>query len=410
MLSFITLAVALAVARVAWTSPRIAVWLGWLTVPAYLVKLTLGPLPTNLWEVVVITVAVGLAARHPREAGATLRTSCQRLGWPAVLLGLGVIVGLAVSPDLRLGLGIAKGWFLVPLLLYWLTIWQVRPADIVSHVLTLVVTTIPLSLVALAQVATQIFITVDGRASGWFVSANYLSMYLVPVLLLGTIVIQTGAVWQRRLAYLAWGLGLAAIYSSFSFGGWLALVAGILIWVAMRWHRRWWEWIWGIILPALAVASQWQTERFQYMLDLTQRSSISVRWQVWQTALAMIKAHPVTGIGLGQFRDQYLNYASWLFSPPWELAILHAHNVYLQFWVNAGLLGLVGWVWLAVDFFRRAARRSTPQTIGLVAAMAATLIHGLGDTTYWKNDLAAIFWLILALQTIMTDTSTSTKV
>ncbi|TSC53324.1 MAG: hypothetical protein LiPW39_336 [Parcubacteria group bacterium LiPW_39] len=32
-----------------------------------------------------------------------------------------------------------------------------------------------------------------------------------------------------------------------------------------------------------------------------------------------------------------------------------------------------------------------------MAVMVYILVHGLLDTTYWKNDLALIFWAIIAL-------------
>ena len=39
-------------------------------------------------------------------------------------------------------------------------------------------------------------------------------------------------------------------------------------------------------------------------------------------------------------------------------------------------------------------------------AMIAIIIHGLFDTTYFKNDLCALFWLILALRYIVYDEKT----
>ncbi len=33
----------------------------------------------------------------------------------------------------------------------------------------------------------------------------------------------------------------------------------------------------------------------------------------------------------------------------------------------------------------------------LISLMIYILVHGLVDTTYWKNDLALMFWLIIGL-------------
>jgi hypothetical protein len=39
--------------------------------------------------------------------------------------------------------------------------------------------------------------------------------------------------------------------------------------------------------------------------------------------------------------------------------------------------------------------------LGLASAMIATVIHGLVDVPYFKNDLAVIFWLFIALVSII---------
>ncbi|MDO8444025.1 MAG: hypothetical protein Q7S80_00785, partial [bacterium] len=76
---------------------------------------------------------------------------------------------------------------------------------------------------------------------------------------------------------------------------------------------------------------------------------------------------------------------------------LHPHNVYLAMWLNLGILGLIIFVIMVVNFFRRLwPQRNYYLALCLMAAMSAILIHGLFDTTYFKNDLSAIFWLILA--------------
>jgi len=39
--------------------------------------------------------------------------------------------------------------------------------------------------------------------------------------------------------------------------------------------------------------------------------------------------------------------------------------------------------------------------IGLLGAMTAIIIHGLVDVPYFKNDLAAMFWVFLAIMSLM---------
>jgi hypothetical protein len=54
--------------------------------------------------------------------------------------------------------------------------------------------------------------------------------------------------------------------------------------------------------------------------------------------------------------------------------------------------------WLLARFFRAArARIGHPVVLGALAAMAATLTHGLVDNFYFVPDLALVFWLLIAL-------------
>jgi O-antigen ligase len=112
--------------------------------------------------------------------------------------------------------------------------------------------------------------------------------------------------------------------------------------------------------------------------------------------MLMIKEHPITGLGLGSFSRNYLAYASRLYSPPLETMILHPHNLFFQLAVSLGLLGAIGFVLIVIQWWHQLVRIPAPHIkASLAAGMIAILLHGLIDTTYFKNDLAAIFWFLI---------------
>jgi len=112
---------------------------------------------------------------------------------------------------------------------------------------------------------------------------------------------------------------------------------------------------------------------------------------------------------------------------------LYPHNIILNFWTELGLLGMLLFVWMVVKFyvmgmkvlsFRGAqatkesrftgdgaestrSPRSLPVArddkgeklivLGLMGVMAVMLVHGLVDVPYFKNDLAVLFWVIMAM-------------
>lgn len=150
-----------------------------------------------------------------------------------------------------------------------------------------------------------------------------------------------------------------------------------------------------IALTALAVVfsvvivTQFNTPKFKQALDYKNRSSTSVRLEIYQTAIEIIRRHPLTGVGPGLFQANYQNVAPVVLErAPLEWNMPHSHNIVLGFWINAGLLGLIAFLGILILAHRRF-------TYPLIA-LWGTLVHGLFDMPFWKNDLAMIFWLLIA--------------
>lgn len=401
MNSLLPLLIFMVATVVAWRSPRIGVWLTVLAIPAYVIKFTVGPIPTTLVEIILWGTAVGWLVRQPVVNLRALISSYRPLRWQLVLLAVGLVVGVAVSGDLRLSLGIVKGWFIDPILLYGLILVLLDRRSINLLVPLLLLSTLPISIMAIGQALTGHFITIDHRASAWFISANYLSLYLVPILLLGTSMLFDPG--YRRPAPFYWIVsipGLIALYFSYSYGGWLAMVAGGLVIGIWQFRHRWQFWVGSAAVALLAAATQITNERITRMFNFKLQSSASVRLQVWAADWLMVKEHWLTGIGLGRYPARYPEFVTRLFPTPLEPAMLHAHNVYLQFIINLGFIGLVAFGSLVVTFFRWVRHCQSHWATPLTAAMTALLVHGLVDTPYWKNDLSLVFWILLAIAAV----------
>lgn len=373
--------------------------------PTYAVRLEILGIPTTWLELAIyILVIVWVIRCRERREKVEWWRPLQPYLWPLLLLAAGLIVGTIVSSDKLISLGIIKGWWIDPLLIFILitnstTHKQFPERGFNDVVAGLWISGVAVALMALGQVVTGQFVTLDQRASAWFTSANYLSLYLVPIMLL---------VWGRwkdalgcwRWVMIAgWVMMATGLYFSASYAGWLALSVGLIVtwWLTMP---SWKLLVGGVAGIILAISAQWQSPKFQQFLDLAGRSSSHVRLQVWQTAGLMIKEHWWAGIGLGLFEKRYLGFAERLFSSPLEPIMLHAHNFWLQAWLNLGLMGLIGFgLWLGQWFWNLwpQVRLGRPQVVAIFAAMVALLTHGLVDTPYWKNDLSALFWIIMAL-------------
>ena len=144
--------------------------------------------------------------------------------------------------------------------------------------------------------------------------------------------------------------------------------------------------------------------RFAGLLDLGSGTTF-VRIRLWESALAMIRDHPLTGVGLDQFL--YLYGGEYLRPDVVHDADLsHPHNFVLDFWTRLSLFGLLIFLGMQVMFWRLALRalRQTrdsdnlvfAMTLGMLGGMAALLAHGLIDNSVFVIDLAFVFAFQLA--------------
>lgn len=118
----------------------------------------------------------------------------------------------------------------------------------------------------------------------------------------------------------------------------------------------------------------------------------------WKTSLRIIKEHPLAGVGIGNFPHFYLKY-----KPKGANDTIFAHNIFLQFWNDAGILGLI-WVLslyylfshLIVNVYRI---KSKNYLLKLSFAWAGInfLIHNLIDISFYIQQVSFLFWLIWGL-------------
>jgi O-antigen ligase len=252
-------------------------------------------------------------------------------------------------------------------------------------------------------------------------SPNHLGLFLGRTIPLLIAAIAFAADRRRRIAY---GLALlpvmAALYLTFSRGAWLVgLPAGLLtiglladgqrLLAGRRIRIAVLASLLVLVLALLALLPFVGTTRFASLFDLQTGTSFN-RLLIWQGSLRLIAAHPLWGVGIGNFVTQYPRYmlpAAWR-----EPVIYHAHDFVLDFWAMLGLPGLAALAWLLITFFRAAlpayrrlgestAHVTDPDlkalTLGLIASMVNFMAHGLVDTGYFLTDLAFVFMLTLAL-------------
>ncbi len=416
--------------------------------PLYLVKIPGVPLPINVLELAVLLLLLVQLGRFwgwGREVGwlegrRVVLEGLRRYRW-VLLMGLVFLIisvcsvlivpvsqrlidGVTVYESQKVAWGIWKGWLMIPLIWFVMMCLAVRTKkDLMTTLYAYIFSGLPLVIWAYFQYLTGDFITPDGRASGPFVNANYLSMYLAPAVAALWVMIVRGIVLGFNLKKFWVGVGLAALYSvallmTQSYGAMLAVLAALALFMlcSLDVHKHFRQhdgldllkkisWFLGIfaVIGILAAAVLYApTEKWKLFTEFQGRSSNSVRLQVYRISGYFLREEPISGIGLGQFEPLYnLRAPEILGKAPYEWVMLHPHNTFLAVWLNLGVIGFALFLWLLWMALWPALNNSDydERFFRILGGtmLLVMLFHGLFDTYIFKNDLAMVFWLVMAM-------------
>ncbi|MBN2087001.1 O-antigen ligase family protein [Candidatus Peregrinibacteria bacterium] len=393
--------------------------------PLYLLHFQLFGIPMTVLEVFCYLIfSLWLLAIILRHIPVNWQKPLRYYWILAFVLIIGATIGVLTAPHYinlpsgevldaqRTALGVWKGWIIAPIL-YFVVLTQsiTSSVDLKKLLRSFVYAGALVALISYGYAILDSGITYDFRLSGFYESANYLSLFLVPPLLISVYFL-----FQRRgkpeiadyldvssLAIMAHALFFTQSYAAIIgvFGSIGLYVLYLIIWKTKKKKAALIAFGLLVLTFSIVLLTQINTPKFKQFLDWENRSSTSVRLEVYEIAWGLINEEPLTGIGPGLFQAEYQTRGREnLGHVPMEWNIPHPHNIFFAFWLNAGLLGLS----VLILFLILVHRKFTYPLI----AFWGIIIHGIFDTPFWKNDLSMIFWLILGsiviLQTYGTDT------
>lgn len=171
-----------------------------------------------------------------------------------------------------------------------------------------------------------------------------------------------------------------------------------------------WKWLAGafaagasiILLAAfLLVGGQGRTQTAVRTQATIQYGGLGVRPWIWEDSLEMVRDFPVFGVGLAGWPEVFAHFKTVPWSP---YAFREAHNDYLQFLTETGLIGFVALIW----FFACAAAKllearnsfsptEFPWFVAVCMALVATSFHETVDFCLHIPANAFLFTLLLAV-------------
>jgi len=243
------------------------------------------------------------------------------------------------------------------------------------------------------------------RATAAFPDSNVLGVYLSAIapLIIGLTFFYYKA--RRRLIMLfASALAVAGIALTFARGTALALYVSILFMsIAKRTKLLSLALvvillIFPFIMPQSIKdwAKQVHYNPFVFMLN-------GDRITAFKNTVNMIKHHPLIGVGVNTFSQNYAKYK--LPEPADERTsdFMYAHNNFLQMGGEIGLIGLGIFIWFLFILFKTNIyfyRNLKDEyykiiTLSIIACLVAFLINGLTETSLYYSRVVMIFWYLI---------------
>lgn len=210
-----------------------------------------------------------------------------------------------------------------------------------------------------------------------FVTPNTLAGYLILVLPL--------SLADKKRSWFILPLALA-LWLTKSLGAFLSLFLAMVIYFFLKGKPKKKELIILIgvlLLMAAALFHRLAHPKIQYQPIF----STIMRLNYWRETWDIIKAHPLTGIGLGNLDLVYSRFA---------------HNSYLQLWAETGIAGLIGLFWMIFAVFKACLRNAgslikEKSLVLLLISNIAFLLHNFLDFSFFLPEVSLIWWILLGL-------------
>jgi O-antigen ligase len=431
---------------------RLAVLLLILTLPSYLIRFSVFGLPTTLLEISLLITFASWILKNYKYLLRLKKSDRQNrqpypFGWEIILLLVIALASTFVGGISLPALGIFRAYFLEPLFLFILILNTIRGEKGIKQVISmLAISTLFISLIAIWQKITGQFIfnefwanPENRRVVSVFGYPNAIALFIGPIipLLIGTFF------WRLKekssllnflnqlLLFITIISGGLAIYFSKSKGALIAIALSIIISVFIVLKKRAKLIILALLIIIVPALIHYQKDWINLKL------STSLSWQIrqaqWQETNEMLKDNFLWGAGLNNYQEKILPYhQEGIFfnkdaDPDFSRKIvifddkyraerwqpvevyLYPHNIILNFWTELGFIGMILFVFIILKFlflslkyyFQQKNSKNKFLGLALFSSMLVIVIHGIVDVPYFKNDLSALFWIIIAILAIL---------
>lgn len=411
--------------------------------PTYLIRFQVFGVPMTFLELMILVVfSVWLCKSIINKEWKQIIYSQYK--WLIVFFVLSAVAGVYASPDKLAALGIFKAYFVEPVLLFIVVINQIKNQNNFFNLINgLGWGSLLVALPAIIQkftgwgIINPFWLAEETRrVTSWYGFPNAIGLFLGPlsVLFFGLILYsflakKNFSVWRKLFYALVFLLNCSAIYFAGSEGALLAVVASCIM-LLFCWPQRKIKLVALLVVLLLGGTLSLNSDLRENFRDKVTLQDLSgqIRLQMWSETWQMLNQNKLLqGAGLSGYQEAVAPYhqegiffnkhkdpdfhRKTVFNAEYRQEVwqpveiyMYPHNIFLNFWTEIGLAGLLVFVFIVGRFFllyfKIPVERKTIYLI-LLAMMVEIFIHGLVDVPYFKNDLSVLFWLLIALSVIV---------
>lgn len=398
--------------------------------PSYLLRFDIFKIPTTVLEIMLLILIFLWIIQNRKRLR---KIFVLRREW-AIFIALVVVaatVSAIVSPNTFAALGIWKAYFIEPILFFYLLVdlLQQKQISFDKILVALCVGGLLVSLAALLQwsfnVGVPIPWDVERRVTGLFDYPNALGLYLGPltVLMIGRLLYPCHCEQPSTFSQRCWGakqsLGLlrrliepprndktllyfisvilfstAVILAQSEAAIASVAITTVIMFLCDRKLRK--PTLAVSVILLLIVFSIPTSREFLTNKILLQDYSGQVRLSQWSETIKLLKDRPILGAGLSGYQTALVSYHK---DTQYEI-FQYPHNIFLNIWVELGLLGLIAFGFLIYVILKNVMSLRGGQIANdalILFTLVQIFIHGLVDVPYFKNDLAILTWALLSI-------------
>lgn len=385
-----------------------------LLAPSYLIRLEIFNIPTNVLEVLITANILFWILENKKTVFkliACFFNKNKAISISVLLITVGSIISSLLNKNLSHELAIVRSWIILPIIFGFINYQNILLRRQATKKLldAILYSSLLISIISLFYFFFG-NLTYDLRLKSFFLSPNHLAMALSAGFLIGvwrSIQDSKDKIKNISIALII----LATISLTRSYFGIFSILSSLFITYIFFFKNKKNVLIFGLFLIlclSLFFFLEKDSQKFKDILNLSERSSLNSRIMIWKSSLKIIGDNIIWGIGPGNFQEKYLEYQKY-YPPYLEWAVPQPHNLFIAFWLQAGLIGLIGFLIInTIQLIRTSLvllNKKIPQGdyLILLSIILYFLIHGLIDTPFWKNDLTLIYFFCFFILTAKLD-------